>query len=412
MSLTRLPLALGAFFVLAIGVVFAGCGESVPGNGVAKVSDTAGDGVVTRDEFNRWMTIAANRSGQTPGSDPIPVPDPPNYTKCIANKKKTAPKPAKGQPATTDAQHKEQCKQEWEGLRDQVLGFLIAAQWVKGEAAEQDIKLTKADIDKAFAEQKKQAFPKEADFKKFLEESGSTEADIRFQLEIEQLQQKLVEKITKGKDKVSDQQVAEYYEKNKEQFGTPESRDLLVILTKTKEQADRAKAALEDGRSWASVAKEYSIDEASKDQGGKLAGVTKGQQEKALDDAVFAAKKDTTIGPIKTQFGYYVARVTKVTPKDQQTVKEATPTIKSLLQSQNQQKALDDFVKNYRERWKERTNCREGYVVQDCKNAPEPDTNTATTPDGQQPPVQGGAEQPQPTPTPTPAAPPGAQTER
>lgn len=408
MSSSRLALALSAFFVLALGAVFAGCGNSVPGNGVAKVSDTEGDGVITTEDFNHWMTIAANRSGQTPGSDPIPVPDPPEFTKCIANKKKTAPKPAKGQPKTTDAQYKEQCEQEWEGLRDQVLGFLLAAQWVKGEAEEQDITVSKKDIDKAFAEQKKQAFPKEADYKKFLEESGSTEADIRFQLEVEQLQQKLVQKITKGKDKVTDQQVAAYYNKNKEQFATPETRDLLVILTKTKEQAERAKAALGDN-SWAAVAKRYSIDEASKDQGGKLQGVTQGQQEKALDDAVFKAKKDVTGGPVKTQFGYYVYRVTKITKKDQQSLKEATPTIKSLLASQNQQKALDEFVKSYRKKWKERTNCKEGYVIQDCKNAKAPKTNTATTPaDG-----QGGQPQPgQPTPTPQPSAPPGAQTER
>lgn len=408
MSLTRLPLALCAFFVLALGVVLAGCGDSVPGNGVAKVSDTEGDGVVTTEDFNHWMTIAANRSGQTPGSDPIPVPDPPDYTKCIANKKKTAPKPAKGQPKTTDAQYKAQCKQEWEGLRDQVLGFLLAAQWVKGEAKEQDITVSEKDIDKAFAEQKKQAFPKEADYKKFLKESGSTEEDIRFQLEVEQLQQKLVAKITKGKDKVTDQQVAAYYAKNKEQFATPESRDLLVILTKTKEQAERAKAALDSGESWAAVAKRYSIDEASKDQGGKLQGVTKGQQEKALDDAVFAAKKDVTGGPVKTQFGYYVYRVTKITKKDQQSLKEATPTIKSLLASQNQQKALDEFVKNYRKKWKERTNCKEGYVIQDCKNAKAPKTNTATTPAQGQ--GQGG--QPTPTPQPQPQAPPGAQVDR
>lgn len=404
MSLSRLALALSAFFVLAIGAVFAGCGNSVPGNGVAKVSDTPGDGVITTEDFNHWMTIAANRSGQTPGSDPIPVPDPPDFTKCIANKKKTAPKPAKGQPKTTDAQYKAQCKQEWEGLRDQVLGFLLAAQWVKGEAEEQNITVSKKDIDKAFAEQKKQAFPKEADYKKFLKESGSTEADIRFQLEVEQLQQKLVAKITKGKDKVTDQQVAAYYKKNKEQFATPETRDLLVVLTKTKEQAEKAKAALDRGDSWAAVAKRYSIDEASKDQGGKLQGVTQGQQEKALDDAVFAAKKDVTGGPVKTQFGYYVYRVTKITKKDQQSLKEATPTIKSLLASQNQQKALDEFVKNYRKKWKERTNCKEGYVIQDCKNAKAPKTNTATTPAQ----GQGG----QPTPTPQPQAPPGAQTER
>jgi foldase protein PrsA len=411
MSSSRLALALSAFFVLALGAVFAGCGDSVPGNGVAKVSDTEGDGVITTEDFNHWMTIAANRSGQTPGSDPIPVPDPPEFTKCVANKQKTAPKPAKGQPRVSAKEYKEQCKQEWEGLRDQVLGFLLAAQWVKGEAQEQDITVTKKDIDKAFAEQKKQAFPKDADYKKFLKESGSTEEDIRFQLEVEQLQQKLVQKITKGKDKVTNQQVSAYYNKNKEQFATPETRDLLVVLTKTKAQAERAKASLEKGTPWRDVAKTYSIDEASKDQGGKLQGVTKGQQEKALDDAVFAAKKDVVGGPVKTQFGYYVYKVTKITKKDQQSLKEATPTIKSLLASQNQQKALDEFVKNYRKKWKERTNCKEEYVIQDCKNAKAPKTNTATTPAQGQgaPPVQGQGAPPAQGQG---AAPPGAQVER
>ena len=57
-----------------------------------------------------------------------------------------------------------------------------------------------------------------------------------------------------------------------------------MVLTKTKAKADEAKKELEDGKSFKAVAKEYSIDEASKAQGGKLPDVSKGQQEKALDD--------------------------------------------------------------------------------------------------------------------------------
>ena len=39
------------------------------------------------------------------------------------------------------------------------------------------------------------------------------------------------------------------------------------------------------------MAKKYSIDQASKAQGGKLLAVAKGQQEQALDKAVFGAKR-------------------------------------------------------------------------------------------------------------------------
>ncbi len=58
-----------------------------------------------------------------------------------------------------------------------------------------------------------------------------------------------------------------------------------------------------------------------------------------------------------------------------------------MLASQNQQKALDTFVKDFRKKWKEETDCREGYVTQDCKNAPKP-TATPTPAGGQQAPGQ------------------------
>ena len=182
------------------------------------------------------------------------------------------------------------------------------------------------------------------------------------------------------------------------------------MLTKTKAKANQAKAALASGDSWKAVAKKYSIDQASKDAGGKLPGVQPGQQEKAFDTAVFKATKGKVEGPVKTQFGYYVFEVTKVTPKSQQSLEEATPTIKQLLQQQGEQKTLNDFVKSFEKKWKDRTNCRKGYVVTMCKNAPKPKKGAQTTPPGAVPAQpqggtsQGGAQQVPQTPA-TPAQP-------
>ena len=85
------------------------------------------------------------------------------------------------------------------------------------------------------------------------------------------------------------------------------------MLTKDKAEADKAKAALESGESWTSVAKKYSIDDTSKASGGKLPAQAKGTLDKELDDAVFSAKKNELVGPIKTQYGYYVFAVTGIT---------------------------------------------------------------------------------------------------
>ena len=368
----RLLLALCA--LAATAAVAAGCG-GVPGNAVATVDGTA----IEKDSFEHWMNVAAKSSGQ-PGAA---VPDAPEFTKCVENKKKTAPKPAKGQPKTTDQQYKDQCKQEYEQLRDQVLQLLTSFEWIEGEAEEMGIKVSDAEVKKSFDQQKKQSFPKDEDYKKFLKDYGQTEQDVMQRVKLDLLSNKIRDKVIKGKDKVTDAQIKEFYDKNRERFAQPERRDLRIVLTKGEAKAGEAKSALDSGQAWKAVAKEYSIDEASKSQGGKLPAQAEGTLEKSLDEAVFKAKKGSIEGPVKTQFGYYVFEVQKVQKASQQTLEQAKETIRQTLQSQNQQKALDKFVADFQKKWKERTECREGYVTQQCKNAPKPTptpTPGATTP--------------------------------
>jgi foldase protein PrsA len=206
--------------------------------------------------------------------------------------------------------------------------------------------------------------------------------DLRYQTRLQQLQDKLVKKIQSRAKEPTAKQISDYYEKNKAQFGAQETRDTHIVLTKDKATADRAKQAIEDGDSWASVAKKYSTDEGSKGQGGKLT-VTKGNQEPAFDDAVFAADRGELLGPLKTQFGYYVVKVDKITKGTQQTLQEATPTIKQVLKQEAEQKAVADFSEDYRKKWTKRTECRKGFAITGCKNGPKASTTgttAATTP--------------------------------
>jgi foldase protein PrsA len=362
----RLVLALCAFAAfVAVGV---GCG-GVPGNAVAEVDGNS----IDKDSFNHWMNVAVKTNGQPNAT----VPDAPDFTKCIAEKKKTAPKPAKGQPKTTDDQYKDQCKQEYAALREQVMQLLTSFQWIQGEADEQGIKVTDAEVKKSFDEQKKQSFPKEADYQKFLKQYDQTEEDILQRVKLDLLSNKIRDKIVKGKDKVTDAQIQEFYDKNKTRFAQPERRDLRIVLTKGVDKANQAKAALERGESWKTVAKKYSIDEASKAQGGKLPAQAQGTLEKSLDEAVFKAKKGQISGPVKTQFGYYVFDVEKIQKATQQSLEQAKDTIRQTLASQNQQKALDKFVSDFQKKWKERTTCRDDYMAQVCKGAKATPTPSA-----------------------------------
>jgi foldase protein PrsA len=252
-----------------------------------------------------------------------------------------------------------------------VLQLLISFQWLEGEAEEQGIEVSDAEIKKSYEEQKKQSFPKDEDFQKFLKTSGQTEQDILLQVKAELLANKISDKVVKGKGKVTDAQIKKFYDENKQRFSQPERRDLRVVLTKGRPKAEQAMRALRSGQTWKQVTKRFSIDQASKAQGGKLPAQAKGTLEKALDEAVFKSAKGKLSGPVKTPFGFYVFEVTKISAATQQTLEQAKETIRQTLQSQNEQKALQDFSKQYSERWKERTDCREGYTIQQCKNGPK-----------------------------------------
>src|SRR5215218_8747463 len=398
-SLSRgLRAAPAASALIVLAIVVASCGGGVPSNGVATVDDE----VITKKEYNHWLTAAAK--GQAAQGGPgaaTSVPDSPDFKKCIAGKKKT-PTP-KGTPKPKDADLKKQCQQEYDALRQQVMQFLISAEWIQQEADARGIKTSDKEVQKEFADQKKQSFPKEKDYQEFLKTSGQTEDDLLFRVRLDVLSNQVREKIVEGKDKVSDKEITDYYNKNKSRFATPETRDLNVVLTEKEAEAKKALGELKDDKSFKVNAKKYSIDEASKSQGGKLQAVAKGQQEKALDEAVFKAKKGEITGPVKTQFAFYVFEVTKVTKANQQTLEESKESIRAQLKSQKEQKALDKFVKSFQDKYRDKTECGDDYkkgLAEQCGNVDKPKDTTSQNPQGAPgggaqdvPPQQGGAPQ-------------------
>ena len=260
------------------------------------------------------------------------MPDPEDdYAKCVAAKRKATPAPAKGQPKVTDAQLKTQCKTEYEQLRNQVLQLLISFQWIQGEAEAMDVKVTDAEVKKSFEEQKKQSFPKEADYQKFIKQSGQTQRGHPPARQARPAVEQDPRQDRQGQGQGLRQGDLRLLQQEQGPFAQPEKRDLRVVLTKTKADADKAHAALEGGDSWKAVTKKYSIDDTSKAAGGKLPAQAKGTLDKELDEAVFSAKNEL-VGPIKTQYGYYVFTVTDVTEASQQTLAEAKETIKQTLE--------------------------------------------------------------------------------
>jgi foldase protein PrsA len=370
MRFRRSLLALGAFFVIAVAV--AACGSGVPGDSVA---DVAGNPITTQ-AFNHWMYVAAkSQAAESPGQPVIVPTDPPNFDNCVAQIRSQVPSQAK----TSESTLRNDCKQLFTSLSSQVMDFLIKAYWYQAEAAKQHVTVTGAEVQKAFETAKNQQFPTAAGYQSFLSQTGQTQEDILYRFRINEIVQKL---LAKHNTTVSQQQIEAYYNSHPTQFGTAETRNMRIVLTKTAAEAAAAKAALQSGQSWNEVAKKYSIDPTTKNTGGLLTGVTKGQQDAALDTAAFSAPADKLIGPIKGQFGYYDVDVTKIAPATHQSLAQATPLIKQQLTTEAQTNAENAVDSKAKKDWQSQTTCRSEYAMTDCEGYKAPPTATTGTSTG------------------------------
>lgn len=326
------------FIVLAIA---EGIGDpDIPSGDVILVEDAPGDGgKISKAKFDHALELAATQSGQ-----------------------KKAPKP--GTP-------------KYDELKEAAVTGLLEAAWLEGQGAEMGITVSDREITKEFAKLKKENFPKESDFKKFIKESGFTDEDIDERVKLQILSTEIQERLQNDAPDPSESEIEDYYETAKSaQYTEAASRDVRLILNKEEEKVEKARTMLEEGKAekdWDRIAKEYSEDPASKEKGGLQTGVTEAAEgesllEEPLSAAVFDAPVDQLEGPIKGDKGFYLFEVVKATPERTQPLADVRSTISSTLEQQLQQQYFEQFVNGFTSRWTSRTFCASGYVVDRCEN--------------------------------------------
>ncbi len=366
-SLRSIP-ALGAFFVL-IALAISACGSAIPGNSVA---DVAGNQISTQ-AFNHWMyVLAKTQASQQPGSPVIIPNDPPNFSNCIAQVRAEIPTLKKTPTKTL----RQDCGRVFTSLASTVMDYLIKAYWYQADAHKLGINVTGAQVQTALAAAKKGQFSTAAQFNTFLTSTGQTVADVTYRVKIEQIYSKL---LARHPSKVTAAEIATYYTAHKSQFGSPETRNMRIVLAKSAAQAQAAKNALQHGSSWSAVAKKYSIDPTTKNHAGLLTNVTVGSQDAALSKAAFAAPAHKLVGPVKGQFGYYVVQVLSITPAKMRSLAQSSALIKQTLTTQLQTAASTAVTNHAQKDWKSQTQCRTLYAMADCTGYKAPKTSTTAT---------------------------------
>ena len=144
---------------------------------------------------------------------------------------------------------------------------------------------------------------------------------------------------------VNDEAVPTYYREHADTYNTPEKRRARHILFKVaaddspetkgakKTEAEKILAQIKKGGDFSQLAGQFSED-TTKAKGGDLGLFTRGQMVQPFEDSAFALKKGEVSGVVETVFGYHIIKLEEIIPAKTQTLAEAAPSIRKVLERQ------------------------------------------------------------------------------
>jgi len=289
------------------------------------------------------------------GGDPIAAPSVAHWTAVIA-RGATLPSPV---------------AQSGQTPRERALGFLMWSAWVTGEVAARGAPVSEASIGKALRKQEA-SFPSKAEFAGFLKTSSETIADARTEIKTELAAAALSRIAEGGTVSLTPAEVLAYYEHHKSQFTIDEERYFEIINELSLPVAQKLKREAQQQHAFSRPALPESLTRSH--------WLHTEPAKRAIEGAIFAAKPHAVGGP--TNFlgpgRYSVFLITNITPGKLRPFTAVRGEIEQQLTAEKHKRAYAAFVKAWVERWKAKTDCRPGYVVELCSQAPKvPDLEAA-----------------------------------
>jgi peptidyl-prolyl cis-trans isomerase C len=264
--------------------------------------------------------------------------------------------------AVLAAQGRSPQPEEMAGMEDQVLDSLIGKQLLLAKATEADKVKGKEEFEKAIQKIKTNAKITDEQYNQRLNQQlrllNVTKEDWEKQ-SAEQATIPIV--LTRELNiNITDAEVKKFYDENTAKFEQPDMVKAAHILLMTTDPATRAelsdekkaakKKQIEDllkrakaGEDFGKLAKEYSEDPGSKDNGGEYT-FERGKMVPEFEAAAFSLGTNQISDVITTQFGYHIIKLYEKIPAKKVELEKVAPDIKDYLTQQALQKQANDYV--------------------------------------------------------------------
>ncbi len=132
-----------------------------------------------------------------------------------------------------------------------------------------------------------------------------------------------IKKIMTQKPEVSQKEILEYYQDHAPRFALPErvrashilfrvgSKAELDQVNKAKSLCETVKRRIDQGEDFAALARQFSQDTGTREQGGDLGFFDRNTKIKILTDTAFAMEPGQVAGPLRSSLGYHILKLTQ-----------------------------------------------------------------------------------------------------
>ncbi|HEV2720095.1 MAG TPA: peptidylprolyl isomerase [Thermoanaerobaculia bacterium] len=251
-------------------------------------------------------------------------------------------------------------KAEWAtrkaDFKKNLIDELVAELLVKDRADRLNITVTSEEVKESVARVKQQyGIKSDQEFDESLQKSNMNRAEMESRMRDSILSNKLFARELRPREDLTDKELRERYDREKERYRLPERahlREIIVLRPDNLMQASVARQHAEDlakqardGADFALLAKTAS-EAATKDKGGDLGEVARGELLPELDKAVFNATAGQVIGPIEAKTAWHILKVEQRLPSEV----PAFETLKEKLRKDVSEEAFQRDYKAYIDR--------------------------------------------------------------
>ena len=148
--------------------------------------------------------------------------------------------------------------------------------------------------------------------------------------------------------KLTDEEVAKYYDEHKAEFVEPEQRHVAHILVPSEHEATAIYDKLKTGADFAPLARKYSRDAETALYDGKLGWITEDKVPPAFKE-VLTLEAGAISKPIKSEHGWHIVQVSEVKPKRQLPLEEVKDRVRERALAAKERQVQDFWLKKLRD---------------------------------------------------------------